>query len=562
MPVLTGDSSGLSTTHPAYPPSGEIVALVEGKSRPPAVGSARLCVPRAPRQPPQAPETRGASWATRVPRGSPAPSCRKRAPSHGGPTRKPGRTPATAGSRRSWCGVHLGSVVRMDDQSSIAGPHSPDWDDASRPSKTNCKQGAKERLDQRGKWWREKNRIVDQFIDEMGGRAARPISVREGTKLREECSAERHNGGYRSKSWSSVLREFLGWYNDYRHAHLVFRSPEGETVRSPMRNSHQPSYGNRYYARIKALERQMVAEYDDLHVAMLTLTGSNRNANGGWRCPADHLRDVVESWRPEDGSGVYHALRYALDGYEWEYALVVEKHKSGYGHVHVAIFVDGNVKEETFHSAIDAHLRECDIAHRDAHDYYHPDSSVRPISVRPVNTDRAPDEYVGAEDVDSLQDIGNLGSYIGEYIGAYGKELFDRDIGELIFRAACWATGTQIVRFSSGANALINRELGEKQTPQCGSEHRLKLKASNESDGPTERNEEKPTQTDKNWSIRGVGRVDRTGEVIFSIQNRCVSYREIDGSEHIDPPNIQPSYRPIRHAKKTMITDRKFQTGS
>ena len=443
----------------------------------------------------------------------------------------------------------------MDDQSSITGPHAPDWDAASRPSKTNCKQGAKERLNQRGKWWREKNRIVDRFIDEMGGRAARPISVREGTKLREECTTERHNGGHRSKSWSSVLREFLGWYNDYRHAHLVFRSPEGDTVRSQMRNSHQPSYGNRYYARIKALERQMVAEYDDLHVAMLTLTGSNRNANGGWRCPADHLRDVVDSWRPKDGSGVYHALRYALEGYDWEYALVVEKHKSGYGHIHVAVFVDGHVTEQKFHSSIDAHLRVCEIAHRDAHNYYHPDPSVRPISVRSVNTRLEPAEYADSMNNDPNKPIGNLGSYIGEYIGAYGEELFKRNIGELIFRAACWATSTQIVRFSAGANALIDEELNHSDTQPRRSESDLKNSSFDSCDPHTEADSKYLRNIESNWSLKGVGRVDGAGEATFDIAVRGVVYEEIDGAEHLDPPNSQPPDRPKRSPKKTILRD-------
>lgn len=44
---------------------------------------------------------------------------------------------------------------------------------------------------------------------------------------------------------------------------------------------------------------------------------------------------------------------------------------------------------------------------------------------------------------------------LGEYIGCYGEELFDRDMAELQFRMAIWATGSQMVRFSKGANELI-----------------------------------------------------------------------------------------------------------
>lgn len=54
--------------------------------------------------------------------------------------------------------------------------------------------------------------------------------------------------------------------------------------------------------------------------------------------------------------------------------------------------------------------------------------------------------------------IGNLGSYIG----SHGKALFDRGLDELIFRSAIWATGTQLVHFSTGANEMIRDDLGYK----------------------------------------------------------------------------------------------------
>lgn len=60
----------------------------------------------------------------------------------------------------------------------------------------------------------------------------------------------------------------------------------------------------------------------------------------------------------------------------------------------------------------------------------------------------------------------NVASYIGEYIGAYGEALFERGLDELIFRAACWATGTQMVWFSTGANKYINRELNDESREQ------------------------------------------------------------------------------------------------
>jgi hypothetical protein len=146
---------------------------------------------------------------------------------------------------------------------------------------------------------------------------------------------------------------------------------------------------------------------------MLTLTGSTKNSNGGPRCPADHLRDVVDPF----GDHVRPALHRALEVDRWEYAKVIEHHKSGYGHMHIAIFVDGPVSEADFHPAIDAHLKYCAIAGKDAHDYYHSEDEKRPISVKRI------DPSGGDSDA-----VGNVGSYIAEYIGSHGEELFDRSL--------------------------------------------------------------------------------------------------------------------------------------
>ncbi|WP_254279216.1 hypothetical protein [Haloarcula marina] len=384
----------------------------------------------------------------------------------------------------------------------------------------------------------------------MPARAARPVSVRGGELLREECTIEKQTSeGRRSASWSTVMNEFLKWYNGYRHAHLVFRDPDGERVRTPMQNSHQPKYGDRYYARLKALEQQMVHEYDDLHIAMLTFTGSTRNANGGWRCPADHLRDVIDSWRPDRGRGVYHTLRDSLNDYEWEYALVVEKHNSGYGHVHCAVFVDGEVTESDFHTAIDAHLRECDIAHRDAHDYYHQDDEKHPISINAVDTDLDPNR----EDV---EDITNVGSYIGEYIGAYGESLFQRSTEELAFRAAVWASGTQLVRFSTGANKMIDQQRPDSDTPDDEPEMVEKMGFDPEADDPSQTVDGAPVKPiEGQWSIEGVGRVDESGESLYDMHRSGVQYAEIEGAQHLDPPNRKSPYRPQNVNTKTAITD-------
>ena len=449
-------------------------------------------------------------------------------------------------------------------QVSLGLPTSPDFEKAARDaaaarqSKTNCTSGdSGPELPETGYgrryWWRRKNALVDDCLNHLPDRLARPAAVREKQKIREECV--RYEGSsadtaenVRSRSMSAVIREFLDWYNDYRFAHLRFKDPDGELVRSKMENSHQPDYGNRYYARFKALEKRMLKEFDNPQTAMLTFSGSSKNAVGEWRCIVDHLRDVIDAWRPDRGRGVYHALTDALDVPEvdrWEYAVAVEHHKSGYGHVHVGVFVDGEISEKMFRPVIDKHLEVCDIAHRSGHDYYHDDPEKKPISVNPL-----------ADDAES--GINNMASYLAEYIGAVdGGELFDRSPEEILFRAATWSSTTQRVRFSNGANELIRSDrdaslpepgVGATASAPVNSSWKpgtTKEKLDDAADDP----DRSPTEYLENaesdgWSLEGVGRVDDDGESVFEVDTDTVRYLELAGAEGLDPPKKYASDAP------------------
>jgi hypothetical protein len=315
-----------------------------------------------------------------------------------------------------------------------------------------------------------------------------------------------------------------------------------------MLNSHQPQYGDTYYARLKGLEREFVHTASDPHVVMLTLTASNRNENGGWRCPADHLRDIIESFTDHVRPALHRALgSNGADVENWEYARVVEHHRSGYGHVHIAIFIDGNVSEEHFRPVIDTHLRHCEPAGAGAHNYYSQDSSERPISASRVDAELQPEEYENVESV-----VGNLGSYVAEYIGSHGTELFKRDISELAFRATCWATSTNRVDFSNGAQKMISADLDTESEPS-NTDESINMDcegqwATEEEIQEVETDPEKTISdlsTDRSsWQFDGIGIVDNEGESQHSVQDSGVAYVSIDGSEHLDPPKKLPPNSP------------------
>jgi hypothetical protein len=199
-----------------------------------------------------------------------------------------------------------------------------------------------------------------------------------------------------------------------------------------------PKYGKRYYAKLKDFERGVAREFDGMTTAMLTLTASHRNAKGGWRCPADHMRDIMEGY-----DAARKQLHQVLSGRRWEYARVWEPHADGYGHLHIAIFVEddgaGDLDAETFEPVMRSHVENCGPAGSEAH-------------------------AIDGDAVSVRDDVENLGSYISEYIGIFGDETLNRPLTEQMFYAVTWATNTRRVDFSNGAQELMTKEQFRRET--------------------------------------------------------------------------------------------------
>jgi hypothetical protein len=266
----------------------------------------------------------------------------------------------------------------------------------------------------------------------------RPLSVEPGRRLRDEAVHE-VTGGTQARPWYAVVSEWRDWYDGYQRAHIEFEGPEGQTGRTQLENSYQPEYGKRYYAKLKDLERGIERRYEGLTTVMLTFTASNRNANGGLRCPADHMRDIMGGF-----DAARKQVHQALSGRNWEYARVWEPHDSGYGHLHMAVFVEDDPERRDldagdFEGAMRSHVENCGPAGWDAHD---PAGSAVSLN----------------------SEVENLGSYISEYIGIFGEEALDRPMTEQAFYATCWATGTRRVDFSNGAHDMMAEEQFRRET--------------------------------------------------------------------------------------------------
>ena len=371
-------------------------------------------------------------------------------------------------------------------------------------------------------------------ISELGpsdlpeGTGLRPISVREGTGLRDEAilvetadgpiPLDRWEGDLGDRSVNGrpvygVVNAWRDWYDGYRNAHIEFEDPDGETVRTRLENSFQPEYGKRYYGKLKDFERGVERTWEDLSTVMLTFSASSENAKGGRRCPADHMRDIADGW----GAARKH-LHRVLDGFRREYARVWEPHKSGDGHLHVAVVLedpDGAISGETFRPVMRNYVRNVDPAGSKAHG---------------LNTP-------GLGDAVSVnRGVENLGTYISEYIGIFGEEPTERPVSEQLFYATTWATGTRRVDFSNGAHEIMAKEQFRRETGL--------------------RPEDRGGESYERWEETGDADGDESGESgvwtarsICTVRNRephhsdptsgGESLTRIDGRPGADPPPVR-----------------------
>jgi hypothetical protein len=277
--------------------------------------------------------------------------------------------------------------------------------------------------------------------------AAAPLSDERGTEIREEVAADSLSHGVVADSWEVAVEKFDNWYDDGRDSKVVVENLYGETTAFRTPNRFTPEYREMLYAKAQSLERGLRERWGRLlHTGMLTLTCSTTDQHGQPRPPVDHLNELLSSWE-----SVRRALYRVLDDREWEYLAILEPHESGYAHVHLGVFVKGPVVAEQFQPVIDAHLRNCEGAGRDAHQICPGDDEDDGV----VSIHRAshPSHSSGVE---------NLGAYLAAYMaGEYGREATEMPENVRRFYATMWATGRQWFRPSNGAQELMKAPEGD-----------------------------------------------------------------------------------------------------
>ena len=355
----------------------------------------------------------------------------------------------------------------------------------------------------------------------------RPLSVSEGVTLRDECvviqtpdgmrvsvdgldERDRPDGERKARSWYSAVNAWRDWMNSpiYQSGHITFTGPDGETVRKQVENSYMESYSSRYYARLKDLERGVERHYGEVTTVMLTLSASSENDRGGPRCPADHMREIAGGW-----DTARKQLPHILEGYNYCYARIWEPHESGYGHQHVALFVEdagGDLAAEDFQPFMDSYVGDTPGAGSEAHD-------------------------VSGSAVSVNDDVENMGSYISEYLGIFGEEALDRPISEQMFFATCWATNTRRLDFGNTSQDIIAGEVFRRETGlkpedrgECETASNTAESASDKDNG----NEE----TGETWEVKRLCTVPSRSREHSDPQTGGVGVTVIDGSTGVDPP--------------------------
>jgi len=286
-----------------------------------------------------------------------------------------------------------------------------------------------------------KTNPADHQNDQHGPSTAeslkQPLTERSNVSLRAEVFDEGREG-LQPVSWREAVWQWRNWYEDSQDSAAVFENIYGERVKGSDPNRFHPDYGDKQYAKLKDLERGIRDDYGRrLHTAMLTLTASSTRSNGeGAVPPVDHLDGLLESW-----SAVTRELRRQMEGRRYERLAILEPHKSGYLHIHIAVFVDGKVTRGDFAPVVGAHLRNCHRAGEDAHDVEDDDT----ISVR----------WAGGDRGDENEHLDELAIYLAEYLGTYGEEPLEQPDHVQQANAVLWATERQRWRPSNGAQEYM-----------------------------------------------------------------------------------------------------------
>lgn len=255
----------------------------------------------------------------------------------------------------------------------------------------------------------------------------RAVSVTEGTVLREEMRSRFGGRGPNVVRWGDAIRKWREYIEETNASSLVFEEVS-TGQKSYARRAHRwdVDYQRRQYARLKDMERGIDHFYGRAWTGLVTLTASSDMVPH----PVDHLEELLSG-----REAALSALRRSLSDRTWDYWWVLEPHKSGYLHLHLAVVVEGRIDESDLRPAVDSHLRQVTAAGEEAHS--------------------------DAVEVREGSEIENLGAYLNSYLGQYEEDPLEADEHVQAANAILWAAE----RRQTGASKRL-REFMEWDPPE------------------------------------------------------------------------------------------------
>ena len=157
--------------------------------------------------------------------------------------------------------------------------------------------------------------------------------------VRGEYEAERVTVDKDDTRAVGTMGELVDAWMDYLRAkedqQLVLENVEEEAYRvMPHIHRWMPQYRRKTYAKFRSAEEWLGRKYgDEVPSTFITLTTSHTDENGQLRPPTEVLEELNEGW-----DKIRKIISKRLSGVDYEYIRVLEPHKSGYPHMHIAIF--------------------------------------------------------------------------------------------------------------------------------------------------------------------------------------------------------------------------------
>ncbi|WP_152420581.1 hypothetical protein [Halorubrum tebenquichense] len=274
------------------------------------------------------------------------------------------------------------------------------------------------------------------------------------------------NGNVIPKSWSEVTDEWVQYIEESEDRTIILEE-QIDAKRLAIDQIHRFSrdYMKKQYAQIMELERSW-SDMNSFNVSMLTVTASYKNEDGSLRPPMDHLDSIKDAW-----TNLYHQLDNLFRGTEWDYLKLYEPFKSGYAHLHIAVFHEQDMSVSDYEPAINSYLANNEWASKEAHKMVDMDEQKINDTVveygecrkcEASEHGRCEDHDNGCVSVRSESDeLQSAGAYVGSYISKeLNREGSVLDASESLqrFYALMWASNSRRFTKSDSAREKIEEQ--------------------------------------------------------------------------------------------------------